>query len=95
MSKSHIPPQARRPRRLVTPERAMLDSRQPEGRRGRVIYILPGRSQDRIAQRALLAEIAQKATIAGHAGAEWDKVGQFLAQQYQRQILEGGAGKRS
>ena len=95
MCKSYMPPQARPPRRLVTPKRTMLDSRQPQGQRSRVIYILPGRSPDRIAQRALLAEIAQKAAIVGHAGAEWDKVGQFLAQQYRRQIQEGHLGERS
>ena len=95
MRKSDIPPQARLPRRSITPDRARLDSRKPQGQRGRVIYIVPGRSPDRVAQRALLAEIAQKAAIAGHAGAEWDKVGQFLAQQYRRQIQEGDLGERS
>jgi len=80
----------RAPGRQVAP-----DDRIPLEESCCVRHLLPGRSPRRRFERALLAEIARKASLPDRCGAEWAKVGSFLARQYLRQHTDSGLEERS
>lgn len=82
-------------RRSVAGRQIVADDSHPLEELGYVNLLLPGCSPRRPFERALLAEIARKASLPDRCGAEWAKVGSFLARQYLRQHTGSGLGERS